>query len=425
MVLTKAYDVIVVGGGPAGMLAAARAAELGARVLIIEKNDTLGRKMLITGGGRCNLTNNANLEETIANIPGNGKFVYSALHRFSGQDLRDLLKKLGLRTKVEEQGRVFPVTDRAADVLNTLLKYLQRLGVSIRYQSKVDALQIKDGCCQGVWLGEKMLAANAVVLATGGLSYPQTGSTGEGHKMAQRAGHTITPLYPAAVAITCHDPWIVQREVQGVSLPQVMITLYNEKGKLLASEIGDIIFTHWGLSGPGALRVGRVVALACAQGQGPLRGELDLFPQHTWQSLEQLIIEKAATGSKRSLKNIISTLLPERLSKVAITLSGLNPETPFDKLASDSLEVLVRLLKALPLKVTGTRPLAEATVTGGGVHIKEINPRTMASKLIHGLFFAGEIIDVDAHTGGFNMQVAFSTGYLAGEAAASLTQESS
>ena len=419
----KAYDVIIVGGGPAGMLAAARAAELGTRVLLLEKNDFLGKKMLITGGGRCNLTNEANLEETIANIPGNGKFVYGALHRFSGQDLRALLKKMGLRTKVEEKGRVFPVTDQATDVVNTLLKYLQRQGVNIRYQTPVAALQIKNGCCQGVWVGEQMLPAKAVVIATGGLSYPKTGSAGEGHKMVQKAGHTVTPLFPSAVAITCNDSWIVQREVQGVSLPKVTLTLSNEKGKVLASEAGDIIFTHWGLSGPGALRVGRVVALACAKGQVPLRGEIDLFPGHTLQSLGELIKEKATAGSKRALKNILSSLLPERLNKVLITLAGLNPECPFAKLSINGLESLVRLMKALPLKVTGTRPLAEATVTGGGIHIKEIDPRTMASKLIQGLFFAGEIIDVDAHTGGFNMQVAFSTGYVAGEAAAYLVKE--
>ncbi len=269
-------------------------------------------------------------------------------------------------------------------------------------------------------MGDQFLPAKAVIIATGGLSYPKTGSTGEGHKLAKTVGHTITPLYPSAVAITCNDPWIVQREVQGVSLSQVTITLYRENGKVLASEAGDVIITHWGLSGPGALRVGRLVALACAKGQGPLRGEIDLFPGHTWQSLEELIREKAAPGSKRTLKNILSTILPERLGKVLITLAQLNAECPFERLTGSSLEFLVRQMKALPLRVTGTRPLAEATVTAGGVHIKEINPRTMASKLIQGLFFAGEIIDVDAHTGGFNMQVAFSTGYVAGEAAASL-----
>ena len=421
--MTKDYDVIIIGGGPAGMMAAARASELGAKVLLLEKNDALGKKMLITGGGRCNLTNDANLEETIANIPGNGKFVYSALHQFSGQDLRSLLEKLGLRTKVEEKGRVFPVSDQAADVVNTLVKYLQRQGVTLCYQTSVDSLQIENGNCQGVWVGDQLLPAKAVVMATGGLSYPKTGSTGEGHKMVKTAGHTITPLFPSAVAITCNDLWIVQREVQGVSLPRVTITLYRENGKVLASEAGDIIITHWGLSGPGALRLGRVVALACAKGQGPLRGEIDLFPGHTWQSLEEVIKGKAATGSKRTLKNILSTILPERLCKVLITLAHLNSECPFEKLTRPSLESLVLLMKALPIRITGTRPLVEATVTAGGVHIKEINPRTMASKLIQRLFFAGEIIDVDAHTGGFNMQVAFSTGYVAGEAAASLAKE--
>ncbi|GAB6180442.1 NAD(P)/FAD-dependent oxidoreductase [Desulfotomaculum defluvii] len=401
------------------MMAAARAAALGARVQLVEKNESLGRKMLITGGGRCNLTNSADIDEMIANIPGNGKFVYSALHQFSGSDLRDFLRALGIKTKIEEKGRVFPVSNRASDVVQALVKYLQQSGVKISYGNKVDSLLVEDQICQGVRVNGQVILAKAVVVATGGLSYPATGSTGEGYKLAREVGHQVTPLFPAAVSITCNDQWILNREVQGISLKDTTITLYNQKGKILASEVGDLIVTHWGLSGPGALRVSRVVAKEGQRNTNALvQGKIDLFSGYSLSDLELKLLKSMGEAGKRSVKNILSEMIPERLAKVLLQLADISSERPANQVNGTEISNLASICKGLPIHITGTRPIQEATITAGGIKVKEINPRTMESKLIKGLFFAGEILDVDAQTGGFNMQVAFSTGYVAGEAAA-------
>lgn len=418
------YQVAVVGGGPAGMMAAAKAADCGAKVVLLEKNPRLGKKMLITGGGRCNLTNIAGIDEMVSNIPGNGRFVYSSLHRFSGEDLRAFFGKLGIQTKIEDQGRVFPVSNSAGEVVDALERYLRQQGVGIQLEIAVDNLLVENKRCRGLVAGGRVIKTMAVVVATGGLSFPGTGSTGEGHRMARRIGHQVTPFFPAAVAITCTDPWITGREVQGISLEKVRITVYNSGGKKLASEMGDVILTHWGFSGPGALRVGRAVALEKQREPGaPMKGELDLFTMHTTGELAEKLQELAESGSKKSLKNCLAALLPERLVKVLLELAYISPEIPVARLIKGQRDAMVSLMKAVPVTIQGTRPLAEATVTGGGIHVKEVYPKSMESKLIKGLFFAGEILDVDAHTGGFNMQVAFSTGYVAGEAAAALARE--
>ncbi|SHG99062.1 NAD(P)/FAD-dependent oxidoreductase [Desulforamulus hydrothermalis] len=416
--------VIVIGGGPAGMMAAARAAALGVQVCLLEKNDCLGKKMLITGGGRCNLTNDTDIQTVIANIPGNGKFVYSALHRFTPQDLRHFLLKLGVPTKVEDQGRVFPVSDRAGQVVQALEQYLRQQGVTVRYKSQVDGLLVKDRRCLGVQAGSHTFRAGAVVLATGGMSYPHTGSTGEGYAMARRWGHNITELFPAAVAVTCNDAWITERQVQGVSLSGVKIVLYNSGGKVMAAEQGDVIFTHWGLSGPAALRLGRAVALAQQRQPGVmLKGEMDILPDQSPDLLAKRLLQRVQEGDRRSLKNLLADWLPERLARVLVKLADISPDATWGQVDKGACQRLLALVKKLPLQITGTRPLAEATVTGGGINIKEIDPRTMGSRLIKGLFLAGEVLDVDAHTGGYNMQVAFSTGYVAGESAAACCKE--
>lgn len=426
LVKLERYEVLVVGGGPAGIMAAARAAAAGTQVLLLDKNASLGRKMLITGGGRCNVTNQCDINEMISNIPGNGRFLYSALQQFSGQDVRSFLKQLGVPTKIEDKGRVFPSSDKAADVVDALAKHLQRLGVAIRYQTKVDELLIQEKRCIGVRVGQQRLWAKAVVVATGGLSYSKTGSTGEGYKMARQVGHQVTSLFPAAVSVTCSDLWIVNRNVQGLSLADVRLTVYNQQGKILATEMGDVIFTHWGLSGPGTLRVGRSVALQKQKDQKTeLKAELDLFPLRKYEELENELLGVVASGGKRAVKNVLTTLLPERLVRVLADLAQIPLEVAAGQLNKNTWRSLICLFKAVPLHIKGTRPLEEATVTGGGVHIKEINPRTMESKLIKNLYFAGEVLDVDAHTGGFNMQVAFSTGFAAGDAAANQVKERS
>ncbi|WP_052307675.1 aminoacetone oxidase family FAD-binding enzyme [Desulforamulus hydrothermalis] len=332
--------------------------------------------------------------------------------------------KLGVPTKVEDQGRVFPVSDRAGQVVQALEQYLRQQGVTVRYKSQVDGLLVKDRRCLGVQAGSHTFRAGAVVLATGGMSYPHTGSTGEGYAMARRWGHNITELFPAAVAVTCNDAWITERQVQGVSLSGVKIVLYNSGGKVMAAEQGDVIFTHWGLSGPAALRLGRAVALAQQRQPGVmLKGEMDILPDQSPDLLAKRLLQRVQEGDRRSLKNLLADWLPERLARVLVKLADISPDATWGQVDKGACQRLLALVKKLPLQITGTRPLAEATVTGGGINIKEIDPRTMGSRLIKGLFLAGEVLDVDAHTGGYNMQVAFSTGYVAGESAAACCKE--
>lgn len=399
--------VIVIGGGPAGMMAAGTAGRRGRPVLLVEKNKRLGRKLLITGKGRCNLTNMTDLEGLIANIPGNGKFLYSAFHRFSNQDVIAFFQEWGLPTKVERGGRVFPASDRASDVLAALEKFLTHSRVQIK-TGTVAAVLVEEGRVCGVKLDHgETLAANSVIIATGGCSYPLTGSTGDGYRLAAALGHTITPLKPALVPLEAATPWV--REVQGLSLKNVAIKVLSKEGKTIYTDFGEMLFTHFGVSGPIVLSASTHLEPATHY-----RLVIDLKPALTPEQLDLRLQRDFAKYARKHFRNALGDLLPRALVPVIVALVGIPPDKPVNQITRAERERLGVLLKGLEVEITGLRPLTEAIVTAGGVTVKEINPATMESKLVKGLYFAGEVIDVNAYTGGFNLQIAFSTGYLAG-----------
>ncbi|WP_027621519.1 NAD(P)/FAD-dependent oxidoreductase [Acetivibrio clariflavus] len=402
--------VVVVGGGPAGILAAGKAAERGKDVILLEKNDRLGKKILISGKGRCNITNNTDIEGLIENIPGNGNFLYSAFYTFSNTDLLEFLHRYGLETKVERGGRVFPVSDRAKDVVDTLMKYLKDTGVKILYNSPVSDIIAENGAVSGVMLKDRQkINCDSVILATGGASYKGTGSTGDGYKMAKKLGHNIVTLRPSLVPLVVSEKWV--GELQGLSLKNVSITLINEKGKKVYSDFGEMLFTHYGVSGPIILSASRHILDYDFKGITLI---IDLKPALTEEKLDERIQRDFEKFSRKQFKNALDELLPKKLIPVVIRLSEIPPDKFVNQITKEERRNLVRILKKFTLTINGSRPIDEAIVTAGGVSTNEINPSTMESKLIKGLYFAGEIIDVDAYTGGFNLTIAFSTGYLAG-----------
>lgn len=414
----QTWDVLVVGGGPAGMLAAVAAGRCGARTALLEKNSRLGRKLAITGGGRCNLTNSAPGEEFIKNIPGNGKLLFSALSRFSSRDCRAFFSRLGVETVEEDQGRVFPREGRADVVVEALERHLEALGVSIFYSLKVEELLLEGGRCLGVVTARgRVFQAKTVVVAAGGASYPATGSSGDGYPLAARAGHTVKPPLPGLVPLRFADSRI-GRDLQGLSLQEAVLTLTGAGGKKQAVERGEVIFTHFGLSGPAALKISRYVSLLSASGEGGLRLLVDTLPDSGEDDLAARLLAAASDQPRKTVVNLVRQIVPERLAQV---VAGMIPEDAVKKSAGAGRETwrqVSRLIKGLALELAGTRPLAEAMVTVGGVSTGEVDPRTMSSRLVGGLYFAGEVLDIDAYTGGFNIQAAFSSGWLAGASAA-------
>ncbi len=417
-------DVIVIGGGPAGLMASIAAQSQGAKTLLIEKGHKLGRKLGISGGGRCNVTNAKPLEALMANIPGNARFLYSALTQFSNQDVRAFFEALGIRLKEEDRGRVFPVTDKASTVVNALVSAVYRLGVEVWQDTPVRRLCAESGRISGVELTDsQIIEARAVVVATGGASVPQTGSTGDAYPWARELGHTIVDPYPTEVPLTSSAPFIQERRLQGLSLYNVVVTLVNSRGKRLTREEGDLMFSHFGLTGPVALRLSHYVSTALLKNPSEsLTAYIDARPDISGQEL--LARLKTARGDgRKELKTRLADWAPERFTEELLCLENLDPHLPLSSVGNRSLESLVGRLKAFPVPISGTLPLARATVTGGGVSVKDISPSTMASKHCEGLFFAGEVMDVHAHTGGYNITVAFSTGHLAGESAAQYCRE--
>ncbi|KKM08827.1 FAD-dependent oxidoreductase [Clostridiales bacterium PH28_bin88] len=408
--------VVVVGGGAAGMLAAIAAAETGAPVVLLEKNSRLGTKVLISGKGRCNLTNAADITGLVDNIPGNGQFLYSALHTFSNKDMVALLNRLGLPTKVERGGRVFPVSDRSKDVVQALEGYLRRLGVEVRVNLPVAGLLVEGNRVTGVKAGGGTVPGKAVVVATGGMSYPRTGSTGDGYRWAAELGHRITPLKPALVPLETNEEWV--KDLQGLTLKNVEVSTWGKDS--LGSEFGEMLFTHFGVSGPIILTLSRNVSRYLERHGPPVRAEINLKPALRREQLDARLQRDFAQFSRRQLKNSLGELLPQRLIRVFTHLSGLPEDKFVHQITREERLHLAYLLQHLPLTVTGTRPLAEAIVTAGGVSVKEIEPQTMGSRLVRGLYFAGEVLDVDGYTGGFNLQAAFSTGFVAGKSAAAV-----
>lgn len=409
-------NVIVVGGGAAGLLAGIAAAEQGAQVTILEKMFTPGRKILITGKGRCNITNDCEIPEIIKNLPGNGRFLNSALHRFSNIDIVNMLESHGLNTKVERGGRVFPVTDKAKDVVDTLLNIFRALGGELRTDKLVSSVLIEDKQVRGVITGDgQKHLADAVILATGGASYPGTGSDGNGFRLAKSCGHTIITLKPSLVPLESDSCYI--KDLQGLSLRNVQVSICCAS-KVLGREFGEMIFTHFGFSGPIILSLSKVVSASLEEGVKDLDLIIDLKPALDEQKLDARIQRDFTAYARKQLVNGMKDLLPARLIPVVLDAAFLDPEKPINQVSREERGRLVHSLKNLSFPITGTRPLAEAIITAGGVSTKEINPKTLESKILKKLYFAGEIIDVDGYTGGYNLQAAFSTGYAAGLAAA-------
>jgi len=417
---SNTFDVIVIGGGPAGLMAAIAAQQVGARTLLIEKGNRLGRKLGISGGGRCNVTNAKPLPELMQNIPGNGRFLFSALHRFSNEDVRRFFEELGIRLKEEDRGRVFPINDKAATVVKALVNKVFEVGVEVWEDTPVDSLVHSEGRIEGVNLrrGDKV-QATAVVIATGGASVPKTGSTGDAYPWAQSVGHTLIPPYPTEVPLTSDDWFIRERAVQGLSLQNVDMSIFDGRGKRLTTEHGDMIFTHLGLSGPAALRCSHYVSTALqTDPTALLKAEIDFQPATSRQAWLETLEQRRKADGRKQIHNVVTDWLPNRLADVLLRQCNIDGSIQMANLRNDEVLLMTTYLKAFPVAVTGTLPLHLATVTGGGVSVKEIDPKTMASKRCVGLYFAGEVMDVHAHTGGYNITVAFSTGHCAGTSAA-------
>ncbi len=402
--------VAVIGGGPAGMMAAGMAASCGHRVTIFEKNDRLGKKLLITGKGRCNITHAGDVEDLLHNIPGNASFLYSAFYGLDSEATRQFFHNLGLPTVVERGNRVFPQSGKAADVLEALQRFLNREGVAIRYGADIVQLDTNDGTVTGV-IDQKgnRYKAQAVIIATGGLSYPTTGSTGEGYTLAKTVGHSVTPLHPSLVPLIAAESWV--KELQGLSLRNVGLTV-KVAGKKVYEDFGEMLFTHFGLSGPVVLSASR--AVLDKLNQRPVFS-FDLKPALTEKQLDTRLLRDFEKYKNKDFINSLDELLPQKLIPVVVSRLGIDPRQKVHLITKAQRKEFLQLLKAFDVTVTGTRGFKEAVITAGGVQVDEIRPNNMASKLVQGLYFAGEVLDVDGYTGGFNLQIAFSTGYLAGQ----------
>lgn len=405
--------VVVVGGGAAGMIAAVAAAERGHKVTLLEQNEKLGKKIFITGKGRCNLTNASDMEQIFENIVTNPKFLYSALYGFDNRACMTFFEENGLRLKTERGNRVFPFSDHSSDVIKTLEKKLHRSGVEIRLHTKVDKLIVEESRIAGVCdeSGETY-AADSVILATGGVSYPSTGSTGDGHRMAEETGHRVTTCYPALVPLRIREPWC--RDLMGLALKNVTVTVKNGR-KVLYEGFGEMLFTHYGVSGPLILSASSYINKLASDNE--LRLLLDLKPALTMEQLQKRLIREFEQNRQKQFKNALGGLFPARLIPVMLELSGIDPEKKAGEIGKGERNAFAEVIKGLPMTITGTADFNEAIVTKGGVSVRDINPSTMESKIIAGLYFAGELIDVDALTGGYNLQIAWSTGHLAGESA--------
>lgn len=424
--------VIIIGGGPAGMMAAISAAEEGNKTIIIEKNKSLGKKLLITGKGRCNITSSLDMEEFIKNIPGNGKFLYSSFQNYTNKDIINFLHRQGLEAKIERGNRYFPVTDKSIDVLRCFEKRLKELNAEIYYDEIVKEILIEKNQYNGdsekynlkskvigVKTNKQTIYGDKVIIATGGKSYPLTGSTGDGYKMAENLGHSITKIKPSLVPIVCYEKDLCQ-ELQGLSLKNISITILDEnKSKKIYEDFGEMLFTHFGISGPIILS-GSAHLVRYKQIDNLLKDKkvilyIDLKPALSKEKLDCRILRDFEENKNKKLKNSLDKLLPQKLIDPIIKLSQINPEKKVNEITKKERENLIEILKKFKLTAKGFRPIDEAIITSGGINTKEINPSTMESKKIKGLYFAGEVIDVDAYTGGFNLQIAYSTGFTAGK----------
>ena len=411
--------VAIIGGGPAGMLSAITAKEKGHDVIILEKNNQLGKKLLITGKGRCNITSSLNIDEFIKNIPGNGKFLYSAFKRYTNDDIINFLKKEGLNVKEERGNRVFPVTDKSLDVLKCFTKKIKELGINVKYNENVQEIIInQNNEIQGVKTQNGVIKADKVILATGGKSYPLTGSTGDGYILAKKLGHTVTKIKPSLVPLEIYEKNIC-KQLQGLSLKNVKIRLEDEsKNKNIYEDFGEMLFTHFGVSGPiilsSSAHLVRYKEIENLLKEQKIKLTIDLKPALTEEKLNERILRDFSEEKNKEYKNSLNKLLPQKLIPVILEKSGIKYNKKVNEITKEERLKIVKLLKNFELKIQNFRPIDEAIITSGGINIKEINPKTMQSKIIPGLYFAGEIIDVDGYTGGFNLQIAYSTGFVAG-----------
>lgn len=403
--------VVVIGGGAAGLMAAVIAGREGAKVTLLEKMNYVGKKMGITGKGRCNITNACDMSDFIKNTPGNGKFLYGAYERFTNEDLLQLLHDAGLETKVERGGRVFPASDSALDVRNTFMKLMKHYGVDVHLEEPVKKLLIDDGVVTGVVTDKETYHADAVVIATGGKSYPATGSTGDGYILAAQVGHTITDIRPSLVPIVTEESWV--KDLMGLSLRNVELSVVA-KNKVQAKMFGEMMFTHFGITGPIVLSLSHTVGkLMRKKNIGTIGLDINLKPALSPETLDKRLQKDFDLYSKKQLINGMKDLLPSRLIPLIIELAGIDPQKPINQISKEERQQIGYMLQHMPLTVKGLRPVEEAIVTAGGISLKEFNPKTMESKLVKGLYGAGEVLDIDAFTGGYNLQAAFSTGYVA------------
>ena len=404
---TMNCDLVVIGGGPAGMMCAVQAAERGARVVLLDGNRLLGRKLRITGKGRCNLTNNCDVKTVMQNIPGDGRFLYSALSRFSPSETMAFFTGLGVALKTERGNRVFPVSDRADDVADAIARKCRALGVRV-LRERAQKILTEDGAVCGVQGEETEIRCRAAALCTGGQSYPLTGSDGAGYALARSLGHSVTATRPSLVPLESDDDYCA--EMQGFSLRNVLLRAYEDE-KLIYSEQGEMLFTHFGVSGPLVLSAS---AKMRRMGEAHYRLSIDLKPALDEKKLDERILRDFEKYANKEFKNALNDLAGRTMIPVLIRLSGIPEDTKVNSITREQRRALVQLFKSFPVGVKGFRPIDEAIVTAGGVSTKEVNPRTMESKLVRGLYFAGEILDLDAYTGGFNLQIAWATGYVAG-----------
>lgn len=402
--------VVIIGAGPAGMTAAYSASQNGIDVVLVEKNERVGRKLLITGKGRCNITNNCEVEELIANVNTNGKFLYSAFYTFTNDAVMEMFESLGVRLKTERGNRVFPESDRAMDVVDAMARLIKRKNIKLVTGKTVKDIKEKNGKVESVVLSDgKEIKADAVIIATGGASYQRTGSTGDGYRLAEKLGHKITPLKPSLIGLEIQEDFV--SKLKGLSLRNVAINVYGKKNKKIYDDFGEMEFTDYGVDGP------IIKSASCIMrdlSKESYKISLDLKPALDHEKLDKRVQRDFQKYINKRFENSLSDLLPSKMIPVVVELSGIDPATPVNSITKEERRNLVNTIKNIEMHVKRYRPMEEAIVTSGGVKTSEINSSTMESKLVEGLYFAGEVIDVDAYTGGFNLQIAFSTGYLAG-----------
>lgn len=420
------YDVIVIGAGPSGLMASIAAAENGNQVLLIEKGKKPGNKLAISGGGRCNVTNRLPEEEIIRHIPGNGRFLYGPFSVFNNEDIIRFFENLNVPLKEEDHGRMFPVSNKAQDVVNALLNEMKRLNVDVRLETKVAKLLMDDEKIMGVRLTtDEEIRAQAVVVAVGGKAVPQTGSTGDGYPWAERAGHTVTTLYPTEVPLTSKEPFITNKTLQGLALRDVAVSVLNAKGKNLVTHQMDMLFTHFGVSGPAILRCSQFVVKEQMKKQQPVTIKIDSFPALNEEELFQQLFKSVKDDAKKQVNNSLKSFAQERWLHFLFEQADIDPTETGASLTTEKIRNLAKSLKGFTMTVNGTLPIEKAFVTGGGVSTKEIQPKTMASKKKNGLYFCGEILDIHGYTGGYNITSALVTGRISGMNAGLYAKETS